>query len=509
MYYNQNRSVFCRTVLVVLIIQLLNSYSYMNNKTTFQKLITQIVATFVFIGVIGVNFQKPFGFFRESNAALVCINAEAWNQYPAIRQKGIPVNSLFFFYHQNSKDQLYCSTVTFGSAWISVPYYFFSLFRLSPLPVSIRIFSLCWLLFSLLSISLLTKSLVKYYQHQKILLPVVLILYLFTPAILWYNVQGYVHEVAVLPFYFLAWYFFVLFLQTKKINYLIALSTCIAIGIQFDWLPSFQALTMSIYLFLNKRKMTVSFAFLIPLTAIVIGVTYILYNYTNWAGVTEYAEYMKSKFTDRTVGAGKLNLIGFLNHNFNLFIFYILSAGILILVTTLALFKFKKVNPIILLITVSGLLHHLVFWGFSTEHDHAAIKMLFPFVFIAATGLEHLPIRKIMIAIAIITTVNIAQYFLLHNYPLRKGIYADDNYCMNKGMQLQKVISANDEMCFMNTDNKHYTQIEFYAKKYYTPAKDFAEAVEKIKKIKNVTKGCYVEILDNKISKAEHFVVNK
>ena len=48
----------------------------------------------------------------------------------------------------------------------------------------------------------------KDYQYQKIVLPIVLILYLFTPAILWYNVQGYVHEIAVLPFYFLAWTFF-------------------------------------------------------------------------------------------------------------------------------------------------------------------------------------------------------------------------------------------------------------------------------------------------------------
>ena len=70
----------------------------MISKTTIQKITIWLIPAVVFIVVIGVNFQKPFGFFRESNAALVCINAEAWNQHPAIKQKGIPVNSVFFFY---------------------------------------------------------------------------------------------------------------------------------------------------------------------------------------------------------------------------------------------------------------------------------------------------------------------------------------------------------------------------------------------------------------------------
>lgn len=481
----------------------------MINKASIQKLTIWIITVVAFVVVIGVNFNKPFGFFRESNAALVCINAEAWNQHPTIKQQGIPVNSVFFFYHQNTKDQLYSSTVTFGSAWISVPYYFFSFFHLSPTPISIRIFSLCWLLFTLLSIILLTKSLIQYYQHQKIVLPIVLVLYLFTPAILWYNVQGYVHEIAVLPFYFLGWYLFVEYLQKKQNKYLFALSICMGIAVQFDWLPCFQALTITTYLFLNRKKMPAKFAFVVPIIAIVIGIAYIFYNYTNWAGVAEYVEYMKSKFTGRTVGAGKLNIVGFINHNFNLFIFYTLSAGIVLVVTALSLLKFKKVNPVVALIAITGILHHLVFWGFSTEHDHAAIKMLFPFVFIAATAFEYLPAKKTIIAVVIITTVNIAQYFLLHNYPLRKGIYLDENYCINTGNHLKNVASANDEMCFINTDNKHYTQIEFYAKKCYTPAKDLREAIEKIKKIKNVTKGCFIEIADDKIIKVEHFVVPK
>ena len=94
----------------------------------------------VFVATIGVNFFKPFGFFRESNAALVCINADVWNKHTAIEQAGIPVNSYYFLAYQNTHDQLYTSTITFGSAWISLPYYFFSITQLKPTKFGIKCF---------------------------------------------------------------------------------------------------------------------------------------------------------------------------------------------------------------------------------------------------------------------------------------------------------------------------------------------------------------------------------
>jgi hypothetical protein len=118
----------------------------------------------VFVATIGVNFFKPFGFFRESNAALVCINADVWNKHKAIEQAGIPVNSYYFLAYQNTNDQLYTSTITFGSAWISLPYYFFSITHIEPNEIGIRLFSLVWLLFTLCSLILLTKAISQLYN---------------------------------------------------------------------------------------------------------------------------------------------------------------------------------------------------------------------------------------------------------------------------------------------------------------------------------------------------------
>jgi hypothetical protein len=459
----------------------------------------------LFVVVISFNFTKPFGFFRETNAALVCINANAWNSNNEIKQQGIPVSSYSFFTHNNPSDQLYSTTTTFGSAWFTVPYYFFEIFHLTPNPISIRLFSLCWLLITICTLLILTKTIIRAYNYQLIVLPLTVVLYLFAPATLWYHVQGYVHEIAVLPFYFLGWFCLVKFIDTQKQIWLWALATCIFMGVQFDWLPCFQAFTATIYLFINRKKINSTFSFIFPAIAIVAGLSYIVYHYSSWVNLTRYIGFMHSKFTARTVGGGGLKLISFLNHNFNILIFYAIGMGVLLLLVLFAFIKRKKLNPFILLIAITGILHHLAFWGFSTEHDHAAVKMLFPIAFIAATLLADLPTNKLNTALSIVIIVNIAQYFLLHNYPLRKGIYSNDNYCYEVGNNIKQISTDKDEIVFINTENKYYSQIEFYANKYYVHADNADAAKARLIKINKSHKGCFIEMNGSKVTNVIRF----
>jgi hypothetical protein len=449
----------------------------------------------IFFVVISINFNKPFGFFRESNAALVCINAGIWNNHSTIQQKGIPVNSFAFLAYNNPTEQLYNTTITFGSWWITTPYYFFNFFGLQPTEISIRLFSLLWLLLTIFSVVVLTKKLVSYYQYNSKLGHLVTILYLFTPAILWYNVQGYVHEIAVLPFYFLSWYFLLAYLQKQNIKWLWLLSITLFVSVQFDWLPCFQTITITLYLFFTKKLLQHKWAFIVPSIGLIIGIAYFLHNYIEWAGFDNYITYMKSKFAARTVGGGGLKLLPFLNHNFNLVVFYIMGLGITTLLFILALIKRKAINPFLLLMAVTALLHHIIFWGFSTEHDHAAIKMFYPIVFCVALLVNTLETKKQIIAVALVIVVNISQYFILHNYPIRKGIYTNAMYCLQTGKFIQQNSTDTAEMVFMNTDGKYYPQIEFYAGKYYVEVKNLDEAKAELIKRKLTNKGCYISTL--------------
>lgn len=459
----------------------------------------------VFVATIGVNFFKPFGFFRESNAALVCINADVWNKHKAIEQAGIPVNSYYFLAYQNTNDQLYTSTITFGSAWISLPYYFFSITHIEPNEIGIRLFSLVWLLFTLCSLILLTKAISQLYNLPKEVNPIVALLYLFAPATLWYNVQGYVHEVAVLPFYFLAWYCLVQYIQQQKAKWLYTLLIVLIVALQFDWLCCVQAGIICLYLFFSRKKHTHNWGFVVPVIAVLIGVGYIILHFGNWAGFNNYFSYMESKFAGRTVGAKGLQLSSYINHNLNILVFYALGAGSILLLFFVGLFNKTKIPFLVLLMFLTAILHHALFWGFSNEHDHAAIKGLYPMVVITSIFLTQLNKKKLVIALSLMVVFNIAQYFFLHNYPIRKGIYSNANYCNEIGEIIKKNTTTMDDVVFVNTDNKHYLQIEFYAKKYYLLASTVEEAKQKFAQLSIGKQACFIELNNNQLKSIIRF----
>ncbi len=177
----------------------------------------------------------------------------------------IPVGSYAFNISDEPANQLYNAVLSFGFGWFAAPFYFFKIFQLHSGEIPIRIFSLVWLSFTLLSIYLLTIPITKQFVTKKNILYFTILFYLFNAVALWYHVQCYVHETAVLPFYFLAWYFFAKYiLEGNKLKHLLITAALIFTGIQFDWLPFFQAGIMSIYLLFNYKKLHHRAAFIAP-----------------------------------------------------------------------------------------------------------------------------------------------------------------------------------------------------------------------------------------------------
>jgi hypothetical protein len=463
-----------------------------------------LLLAIIFAVIISFNFTKPMGFFRESNAALVLINANVWNNNDSIRKLHVPVTSYSFNAAAEPATQLYSTCTTFGYAWFTVPYWFFQVTHIQVGEVGLRIFSLCWLLFTMLAAFLLARRLVAFYQLNKQILPLTVWFYLLGPAVLWYHVQGYVHEIAVLPFYLLAWNYFLSYLQTNNSKQLLLVGLLLIIGVQFDWLPCMQAFAMTVYLLLNNKKLKHRWAFLVPATSIAVGVGYIFYTYISWAGWNGYMEHMQSKFLSRTVGAGKLNIIPFISHHFNIILFYALGFGLTALLFVIGLIKLK-LNNIIWLMVATGLLHHLIFWGFSSEHDHAAVKMGFPIAFVAAMFISRLTRTK-QVAITIsVLILNIGLYFFLHNFNNRGGIYTDPDCCFKLGRSAKANSPTPDEILFIDTENKYFPQIEFYAGKYYIMASSIEEAKKLLQKIAPSKKGCFIQSSSNNIRTIEHF----
>lgn len=437
-----------------------------------------LLLALVFAIVISFNFTRPFGFFRESNPALVAINATYWKANPGIRKQHIPVASYAFRKDLSPATQFDNTITTFGYGWFAAPYYFLELTNLPAGPVGLRIFSCLWLLFTVVAVYKLAGQLSKLYAGRKLIIFFTIILYVFSPVVMWYQVNGYVHETAVLPFYYFGWYFFLRLLEKRETKWLWLTAITLFVAIQFDWLPFFQGLVMSAYLLFSNKGKPGKWMFLIPGACILLGIIYMVWHYASWASVHDYFNFMRWKFGTRTIGEEGPSYISFWPAKLNIFLFYVISYGVLLLWCIAALVK-RKFHPLLLLMVITAVLHHIVFWGFSSEHDYAALKMAFPIAFTAALLLGEWKNRNAVLSISVIVSFAIAQYFLLHNYSYRRGIYADSNFFYRTGSIIKNLPPG--AIVFVNTEGKYFPQLEFYSQRAYKMAVSAEDARQQLK----------------------------
>ena len=456
------------------------------------------VPLLLFCIVISVNYSKPFGFFRESNPAMVCINAVMWGNNPMLEKQHVPISSYSFDAAAQPSTQLYNTIVSFGTGWFILPYYFFKIFSLSPNEQSIRIFSLIWLVVTLSTAYLLVRQIVNAEVNKSRIVYFTVVFYVFNAASLWYHVQGYLHEIAVLPFYFAGWWLFAKYLKIPSPKILVAIGLTLFAGIQFDWLPFFQAIVMSAYLLFSKDKPN-RWAFLLPGIAVAAGMVYIFYHYVQWAGLPAYMNHLQEKLLKRTIGGGKLQLIHGLNYNFNIGIFYVTGYGLLTVTFLICIYKKLIKYPIVWMMIATTMLHHIVFWGFSTEHDHGVIKMAFPLAFAGACFIEKLLSAQRILVASLIVVSNIGLYFFLHNFYTRPGMYANPDFCYNVGTYIHHKIPSPKEIVFINTEGKYYQQIEFYAQKPYILANSVTEAAQILHTDYPDATGYYLTVIDGKV----------
>jgi hypothetical protein len=453
-----------------------------------------LATAIVFVVAISFNFTKPFGFFRESNPALVAINAKYWEQNPDTRKQNIPIASYAFDKTKAPSTQFDNTITTFGFAWFSLPYYFLQVTNIPIGPVGLRIFSVVWLLFTVIATYQLSKQLSKQFADSRILVLFAITFYVLSPVVMWYQVNGYVHETAVLPFYYFGWYCFLRLLQDKKTKWLWLTAACLFIGIQFDWLPFFQGIVMSSYLLFSKKDQLPKWMFPVPGLFVVLGIGYILYTYTSWSSAKDYFDFMKWKFGTRTVGQESHSFLSFWPVRLNIILFYIISYGILLVWAWIGLVK-RKHHPLLWMMIITAILHHLIFWGFSSEHDYAALKMAFPVVFIAAGFVAGMKGAARLIPVLFIMLLAIIQYFILHNYSYRKGMYEDERFFVKAG-ELIRAQPA-DRVVFIDTENKYFPQVEFYAGRPYKMAMSAEDAMQQVRE-DTISKAVFVDVFSKK-----------
>jgi hypothetical protein len=158
------------------------------------------------IAITSPNFNRPLSKHHEFNPSLVLICIENWQAI------GGPQNTHFtpLINYQNSTDKLpgfstdkfnQFVNVSFGNLWYLAPYYFHQLFHLKPTAASLQVYNLLLLLISLFLVNRIGQ-IISTATQQSALQLLIPLLYAISPVVAWFCTNGYVHEVAVLPFYF-------------------------------------------------------------------------------------------------------------------------------------------------------------------------------------------------------------------------------------------------------------------------------------------------------------------
>lgn len=458
---------------------------------------------FISVAVRVTNLNRPLSKHHEVNAALVLINAEEWNRKSAAFYNYVPVNSYHFpgdnFSNDIVKQPEYLVNISFGTLWYIMPYLFFEVLHAQPSPLLLQVFNL---LLHLVTLSLVYNIALYLFEDEakcKLKALVTSIIYLFSPAPLWFHGNGYVHEVAVLPFVLAAGLMYLKFIKNGKLTwyqYLLFLVLFVA-GVCTDWLMCFVAAAISIHclwLAATTRGTKYITCVVVVIAAVSIAVTVTAIQFSAFMGFENYRSGLLSRFILRGI-TGDVQPAGLLK-SAGLATFYLTGYGILIPFLIgcfffLPAFK-KRLNQNHLLkgfIVIAGVIclaHHTIFWGFSNIHDYSALKSGLVVSLLSAIAVFSLPRSwQQIVTMAAIIIFNIGLYYFINppgKYALNGQPYS---YFQSLGEKV-KATATPEEYIFIDIPEMSLL-LTYYSKRYYSNVKDIAEAKEIFKRLPGKT----------------------
>jgi hypothetical protein len=452
---------------------------------------TLLIFFFISVAVRMPNLNRPLSKHHELNAALVLINAEEWNRKSPSFYHYVPVHS----YHQPGDDiypeadslaQGYLVNVSFGSLWYIMPYEFFHLLHSPPSPLLLQVFNLLLHLVTILLIYKIALYLFEPASDARIKSIVTCIIYLFSPAPLWFHGNGYVHEIAVLPFVYGSVLLYLYNLNKPTLVKQIAMAVLIIGGVCCDWLACFIAAAMfihSLYFYVKGRNIThLSTAFFISV-AVVTGIAITVLQFSSFMGFNDYFQALVSRFLLRGIKGESEG--GGLAKGAGIATFYLIGYGLL---TLLILFAFafskqcrkdlqanRKLRGFLLIASLVCLFHHFLFWGFTNIHDYSVVKsgLVISLLTSIAVFSYQGSSKKIAVLIAILI-VNTGIYYYIN----RPGKFAANGqpytYFQNLGEHIKAIATPNDYI-FIDTP-EFSLLLTYYSKRYYRTVKDVKDA---------------------------------
>lgn len=492
----------------------------------------QVALCFIFIASVLIripNFNRPLSKHHEFNAAMVLIGMDHWSE------NGGASSTLYcpVLNYNNPGDRfldLETSLLTdakgnliyasFGAGWFLYPYYFFQLFSLTPSVAALTIFNL---LLSFICMLLVFSIARKVFAEQDTIRPfkslITVFIFVLNPCTLWYNGNGYVHEVMVLPFFLMQVNLFIDFMkcdsQLSKFK-LFLFFVVTVLGVFADWLSVIWLAVTFMYAIKKvaadrKWRIYLTVAFTSGLFSVLLVVLH--YGYS--LGVNEYLTALAERYQSRgflnvNIRSAGYMLLKIVKHYFTAYasiLLLIAVAGSLYLVQIA-----KRKEPlarlpvfskeIIFLIFSTAFLHHFLFIEFSSVHEYAVFKSAL-FLSLASSVLlfaSKVPHKLMLVVFFIVTLV---QYYYIN----RVGEISLNGDRYDYTVVTGKIINQNtgaDEVVFVD-DSQMRPQISYYAKRTILNAASLIQAKLGLEKQPGKSKGVWFDIENGKVVSIVHF----
>ncbi len=416
--------------------------------------------------------------------------------------------------------------VSYPSLGFYAPYFFMKLFFLQPTILSLIIFNLLLHFLSAFFIYKIVKRLLKNNSSLEFAPIIAFIIYLFTPATLWF--QSNVYFVDMLEqFLWIASFYVTLKLIDDESRKNILLFTVLLFACCYtEWMGLFYAFMAFIYFGIKSiRKKQIPIISLICVAVVFLSIGLFVWQYSQISGLNSLTESLTNKYKTRSgfygentsefgLSIGNPDSFSRLwDHYFNNYFNLILLLPIIIL----SYFFIRKKNLLqnsywliaIVFLVAPVLMHHIIFFNFTSLHDFSVLKSAVPLSVISGlliASLENSFSKKIFISISTIalllySIIGMKEFYsVYHQYGLTES-------CEKLASSIIQNVKA-DEAIFIKGDYPLVSPMTYYhAYRLVTNANDLTESKNHCNQFHH-SKGVFIECDANgNCLSIQHFIL--
>ncbi len=278
------------------------------------------------------------------------------------------------------------------------PYLIFRLFNIYPDVLPLEIFNLFFHFISALFIFLIVKEASNNDCEKQLNTPAIIAftIYLFSPVALWYHSNAYIVDVFLQPIFIICIYFLLKIISDKNAEkkiYYIYFAIANFLMIYTEWMGIFFAFTVCIYTLINFRKKEMQILLYITVLTSILSILLILFQYFQIDGFSSFIKFAANKYMGRSgyvSAASRDNINIYSADSWKSVVFHYILGYLpfllFILILIFSYFKHSSINILLNngknevwkflgIISLSPvILHHLVFFNFTSFHDYSVLK---------------------------------------------------------------------------------------------------------------------------------------